>query len=72
MKTRDRILETSLALFNGEGEAQTTTIDIANELDIPFRFIGMGEQADDMAPYDAEKFVDALLEISEDQNSTQG
>jgi AcrR family transcriptional regulator len=34
MKTRDRILETSLALFNGEGEAQTTTIDIANELDI--------------------------------------
>lgn len=35
---------------------------IANELDIPFRFIGMGEQADDMAPFEAEKFVDALLE----------
>ena len=34
MKTRDRILHTSLALFNDEGEAQTTTIDIANELDI--------------------------------------
>jgi len=34
MKTRDRILHNSLALFNEEGEADCTTIDIANELDI--------------------------------------
>jgi AcrR family transcriptional regulator len=34
MKTRDRILVASLELFNAEGEANTTTIDIANELDI--------------------------------------
>ena len=34
MQTRDRILHTSLELFNIEGEADTTTIDIANELDI--------------------------------------
>ena len=34
MKTRDRILETSLMLFNDEGEHNVTTVDIANEMNI--------------------------------------
>lgn len=34
MKTRDKILLASLALFNDEGEGNVTTVDIANELDI--------------------------------------
>ncbi|MEO1187771.1 MAG: TetR/AcrR family transcriptional regulator [Pseudomonadota bacterium] len=34
MKTRDRILDVSLALFNSEGEAKQTAVDIANALDM--------------------------------------
>lgn len=34
VKTRDRILQTSLALFNQEGEAQVSTVEIAGVLEI--------------------------------------
>jgi len=34
---------------------------IAHKLGIPVRFIGIGESADDMQPFDAEEFVAALL-----------
>jgi len=34
---------------------------IAGQLGIPVRFIGTGEKADDMAPFDAVNFVDALF-----------
>ena len=34
MKTRDRILDVSLDLFNSEGEAKQTAVDIANALDM--------------------------------------
>jgi fused signal recognition particle receptor len=40
---------------------------IAHQLKVPVRFIGIGEAADDMQPFDAEAFVDALLA----QNETQ-
>lgn len=35
---------------------------IAKEFEIPIRFIGVGEQADDLRAFDAETFVDALFE----------
>ena len=34
---------------------------IANRLRVPVRFIGIGESAEDMQPFSAEQFVDALL-----------
>ena len=46
-------------------------LSLADQLGIPYRFIGMGEQAEDMAPFDAEKFVDALLDFSRDGSSAE-
>lgn len=34
---------------------------IANELEIPFRYIGIGEGIEDLRPFDAEQFVGALF-----------
>lgn len=38
---------------------------LANALSIPIRFIGVGEQADDLKPFDAASFIDALLDFEE-------
>ena len=35
---------------------------IANTLNLPVRFIGVGEGINDLRPFDASEFVDALLE----------
>jgi fused signal recognition particle receptor len=34
---------------------------IAHQLQVPVRYIGIGESAEDMQPFDADEFVDALL-----------
>ncbi|MCP4623088.1 MAG: signal recognition particle-docking protein FtsY [bacterium] len=36
-------------------------IGICSELNIPLRYIGIGEQIDDLRPFDAEQFIDALF-----------
>ncbi len=35
---------------------------IANELQLPFRYIGVGEQSDDLRPFQAEDFIKALFD----------
>jgi fused signal recognition particle receptor len=37
-------------------------IAIARKLALPIRFIGIGEQADDFGPFDAQAFAAALVE----------
>ena len=34
---------------------------IAKELELPVKFIGVGEQVDDLMPFEADSFVEALL-----------
>ncbi len=36
-------------------------LSIADKLGLPIRFIGVGEQPQDLRPFDAEEFIDALL-----------
>jgi len=37
-------------------------VAVETELDIPVKFIGVGERVEDLVPFDPEAFVDALLE----------
>ncbi len=53
---------TGLALTKLDGTAKGGIVfAIARELGLPIRFIGVGEGVDDLRPFDAEAFVDALL-----------
>ena len=38
-------------------------LPIARDLGVPIRFVGVGEQADDLQPYDAAAYVRALLDL---------
>lgn len=54
---------TGLALTKLDGTAKGGIVfAIARELGLPIRFIGVGEDVEDLRPFDAEAFVDALLE----------
>lgn len=53
---------TALAVTKLDGTAKGgIVIAVANTLQIPVKFIGVGEKADDLMPFVAEDFVNALL-----------
>ncbi len=53
---------TSVALTKLDGTAKGgIVIAVADTLQIPVKFVGVGEKADDLMPFEAEAFVDALL-----------
>lgn len=54
---------TGVALTKLDGTAKGgVTISIKDETGIPVKLIGVGEQADDLQPFDAESFAKALLD----------
>jgi fused signal recognition particle receptor len=58
----DAVGLTGLALSKLDGTARGGIVfALANEFSLPIRFIGLGEQSDDLRPFAAESFVDALL-----------
>ncbi len=53
---------TAIALTKLDGTAKGgIVIAVADSLQIPVKFIGVGEQPDDLMPFEARAFVDALL-----------
>jgi len=57
---------TGLAITKLDGTAKGGIIvAIARRLRLPIRFIGMGEQAEDLLEFDAASFVAALTEADE-------
>jgi len=54
---------TGIILAKLDGTAKGgIVVTISNLLDIPVKFVGTGETLDDLAPFDPDRFVDALLE----------
>ena len=53
---------TAVALTKLDGTAKGgIVIAVADTLQIPVKFVGIGEKAEDLLPFDAEEFVEALL-----------
>ena len=54
---------TGIVLAKLDGTAKGgIVVAINNSLDIPVKFIGLGEQVEDLEQFDADRFVDALFE----------
>jgi fused signal recognition particle receptor len=68
LEFHDAIGLTGITMTKLDGGARGgILLAIADQLNVPIRFIGMGEQAEDMAPFEAERFVDALLSAPGEQ-----
>ncbi|AKO30882.1 cell division protein FtsY [[Haemophilus] ducreyi] len=57
---------TGITLTKLDGTAKGGVIfAIADQFNLPIRFIGVGEKIDDLRPFNAEEFIDALFEYDE-------
>ena len=54
---------TGIVLTKLDGTAKGgIVISVQRELGVPVKFVGLGEGPDDLAPFDPEAFVDALID----------
>jgi fused signal recognition particle receptor len=54
---------TGIVLTKLDGTAKGgIVVAVQRELGVPVKLVGLGEGPDDLAPFDAEAFVDALLD----------
>ncbi len=61
---------TGLTLTKLDGTAKGGIVtNICHELKIPVRFIGIGEQVDDLRDFDPEEFVNALFSLGEESGA---
>ena len=59
---------TGIILTKLDGTAKGgIAVAIQSELDIPVKYIGVGESIDDLQKFDANSFVDALFDIHPDE-----
>jgi len=64
---REAIPVSGIVLTKLDGTAKGgVVLGIANEHGIPVRYIGIGERVEDLRPFDAETFVEALFEKPEE------
>ena len=55
---------TGVVLTKLDGTAKGgIVIAVQNKLGIPVKLVGLGEGKDDLAPFEPEAFVDALLDV---------
>ncbi len=60
---------TGITLTKLDGTAKGGVIfAIANQFNIPIRFIGVGEKIEDLRPFNAEEFIEALFSHEDEQN----
>jgi fused signal recognition particle receptor len=54
---------TGIVLTKLDGTAKGgIVVAIARELNLPIRYVGVGEKAEDLLPFDSEKFIESLFE----------
>ncbi|NLW51101.1 MAG: signal recognition particle-docking protein FtsY [Candidatus Brocadiaceae bacterium] len=63
LRFNEHIPLTGLVLAKLDGTAKGGIVfGMRDQIDLPVKFIGIGERADDLVPFDADRFVDALFE----------